>query len=176
MTAKGVLTVADLYSRCEVDRITGCWHWKGAVSSDGCPRIWTLDYRRVEKRSMSGPLAVWNIAHKAAPTDGFLVFRRCQTTDCCCPVHLGLARSKAEIGTHVKRMGNRKGTCLPQRRANIAKAIEALGIKVTPSHVVQAIRLAGPEVSNIQLAEEHGIKHTTVSKIRRGDRHAEVKA
>jgi hypothetical protein len=78
------------------------------------------------------------------------------------------AVNKAEIGANVRATGRRKGTAIEARRANIAKAHAARGIKVTPDAVVRSILAAGPEPTNIALAAQFGICHQTVSMIRRG--------
>ena len=173
MSGRGVLTIQDLRARSKVD-VGGCWHWLGAKSTDGAPRIYTLDYERKEKRSMSGAKAVWNIAQCCAPTPGFLAFRRCMITDCVNPVHIGLARDKAEIGVHTARTGKRKGTQLEQRRANLAKAHAANGNAPTPTEVVRAIRAADKSITGLALAEKFGICNRTVSRIRRGQSHRDV--
>ena len=173
MSGRGVLTIADVRARCKVD-LGGCWHWLGAKAVDGTPRIWTLDYARCEKRAMSGPKAIWNIAHGCAPTPGFLAFRRCMTTDCVNPVHIALARSKAEMGAHAARFGKRKGTNLEQRRASIEKAWAANGTILTPPELVRMIRAAPKEVKNTELAERLHMKHNTISKIRLGKSHRDV--
>lgn len=175
MTARGVSTIADLRARSRVDPVTHCWHWLGAVANGGEPRIHTLDYARVEKRIMSGPLAAWNIAHGEAPPPwARFVFRACGTRDCVNPVHLRLARDRAEIGEHQRRAGSRKGTSIEARRANIALALAARGITPTAPDVVRAIRAEGADTTTSALAERLGLSVQTVSRIRRGDTRAGV--
>jgi len=55
--ARGLLTVEAVKARCTVDPATHCWLWQGATAADGVPRLHTLDYARVEKRSRSGRCA-----------------------------------------------------------------------------------------------------------------------
>jgi len=162
-----ILTIEDLKSRSVRDPVTHCWHWQGAFSA-GNPRIWTLDHERIEKRSMSGPKAVWNIAHGKPPMDR-LVFRACGCKECVNPAHLKTAKDKAEIGEHIRRAGFRKGTATEARRANALKAIEAMGIVPTAPDVVIAVRAATG--TGIAIAAQFGLSHQTVSKIRRGESH-----
>jgi hypothetical protein len=169
-----ITTTADLEARSLRDAATHCWHWQGAKATDGTPRIWTFDHERGEKRCMSGPKAVWNIAHQAAPRAGWLVFRRCVTSDCVNPSHMAQASNKAEIGVHIARRGSRKGKFAEQARANARKASAAAGIVYTPPEIVRAIRAAGPEQTSLALAAIHGLAHQTVSRIRRGDSHRGV--
>jgi len=165
VSGRGLCTVADIRARCCVDRVSGCWHWLGAMS-DRTPRIYTFDHERGEKRSMSGPKAVWNIAHGASPLAGYLVYRRCITRDCVNPVHMGEARDKAAIGLHIRRNGCRQGTSTEQRRANMRLAWAAAGIVKTPDHVIAAILAADLNRSNGDVGRELGIAPTTVSKYR----------
>ena len=170
---RGIRTVADLRARCVVNHNTGCWIWQGGRTK-GAPRLWTFDHARGEKRVMTGPMGAWNIAHQAAPRKGWLVFRRCQVTLCMCPVHLGMAKNRQDIGSHIRLSGVQKGTFLEHRRANLVKAWESRDMKSTPREIVLACRDAGPEVSTTSLAKLHGIGVATVSRIRRNESHRNV--
>ena len=175
---RGIATIADVKARCIVDPLTGCWHWQGARScakggKPALPTMHTFDPRRGEKRVMSGPLAVWCIAHGEAP-NAPLVYRGCGCDDCLNPVHLRLARSHAEIGLHQRRSGSRKGKNTEQRRANMAKGRQTRGIVETPAEVVLAIRAAPETVTGRALARLHGVSESTVSKIRLGRSRVDV--
>lgn len=166
-----ILTINDLRIRSNIDPTTGCWHFTGSLSRDGVPRIHTLDYERDEKRVMSGPKAVWNIAHCCAPRAGWLVFRRCVTADCVNPVHMGQAASRKEIGAHIRLNGARKGVAVEQRQANLIKARAAAGIVPTSEPIVISIRAADTDITSRALSKLHGIAEQTVSRIRRGQSH-----
>ena len=71
---RGELTVEALKERCKVNPVTHCWDWQGAMSENE-PRVWTLDYERICKRVMSGPLAAWHIAYQAPPREKVLAVR-----------------------------------------------------------------------------------------------------
>lgn len=163
---RGVLTIESLRERSVFDRHTFCWHWQAAKSEDGTPRIWTFDHERGEKRVLSGPKAVWNIAHGRAPRG--LAFRRCGCTDCVNPVHHGEAPDKAAIGLHIRLAGWRKGTHLEARRASMAKAHVANGITPTPAHVVAQIVTADEHETNRSIARRLNLSDQVVSTIRRG--------
>lgn len=166
---RGIATVEHVKARCEIDASTRCWNWLGAACPDGTPKLHTFDHARMCKRTMNGPLALWNIAHGDAPPSwAERVFRRCGNRRCMNPVHLGLARNAAEIGEHQRRAGYRKGTHLEQRRAAIAKGHAAQGIVATPTAVVLAIRAADPQTTSRALARLHGLSDQVVSRIRRG--------
>lgn len=163
---RGVSKIEDLKARSVVDPVTHCWHWQGARAVDGTPRIWTFDHERGEKRAMSGPKAVWNVAH-GEPRAGCLVFRRCGSTDCVNPVHHGQARDKAEIGLHIRRAGWRKGTHVAERAANLVRAREAAGIVRTPDEIVKAIIEAPLSEPGSSVAARLGVTHQVVSRYRR---------
>lgn len=172
--SRGFSTVADLRARSLIDQATHCWHWQGAKVVDGTPRIWTFDYRKGEKTSTSGPAAVFMIAFERAPR--VYAYRCCGSADCVNPAHVREAATRAAMGRAAALSGRRKGTYIEQRRANAAKAQQARGIVPTPPEVVKAIRSFGPGVTNLELAKQFGIGHTTVSKIRRGESRVEVGA
>lgn len=169
MSGRGVNTVADLRARSVVDA-SGCWRWQHAMGPDGVPRIHTFCHRRGEKTVLSGPQAVWNIAHSESPAP-FLVFRACGCTACVNPVHMRQARTYAEIGLHQRRSGIRVGTCVEQRRANGLKGLAAAGIVVTAPEIVAAIQQAPDDITGRELSRLHGVSEQTVSRIRRRQRH-----
>lgn len=172
-----ITTVAQLKARCIVDPSTHCWAWTGATSGHGrlrMPTLWAFDHARCEKRTMTGPLAAWNIAHGAAPLPGWRVFRTCGHTACLNPAHLREARSAAEIGQHIRRAGTRKGLNVEANRENIRAAWAATGIVPTAPHVVRAIRAADGSVTGRALAAQFGVSKQTVSRIRNGLSHRGV--
>ncbi len=166
-----LLRIEEVRARCNMDRVTHCWVWTGATSSDGVPRIHTFDHARLEKRTMSGPMAVWNIAHGEAPRQGHMVMRCCGRKLCLNPAHLRQFRDKAEMGLHIRRAGWRKGTAMESRRANVKLAQAAAGTVATPPDVVLAIRAEPAQTTNKALGERYGISHQTVSRIRLGQSH-----
>lgn len=170
---RGMLTVDQLKARCAVDRATHCWLWQGATSG-GLPKLWTLDYGRVEKRVMPGPLAAWHISRQAPPRDGHLVFRSCGHRACLNPAHLREMASRAEIGLHIRRARSRVGTHVEARRRNIRAAWAARGVVPTPLEVVRAIRAAPKQVTGRSLARQFCLSDQTVSRIRRGESRREV--
>lgn len=154
-----------------MDRASHCWLWQGATGSDGTPRLHTLDFRAVEKRTMSGPAAMWNIAHQAPPLLGWLVYRACGHKLCLNPAHLREASSKKEIGAHIRRAGYRVGTHVEARRANQLLMMAGAGITPTTPEVVLAIRAAPTTTTSTALAAQYGIAIQTASRIRRGQSH-----
>lgn len=164
----------DLKARCIVDAVTHCWLWQGGTTGDGSPKLHTLDYDRLEKRTMPGTRAAWSIAFGKAPRPGCIVFRACLHRLCLNPAHLREGKSKAELGQHIRRSGAWKGTYIAQRTASARKASLAAGTIPTPEAVVRAIRQEPRTTMNVTLAERYGIAHQTVSRIRRGQSRKDV--
>lgn len=170
---RGIATIADIRARCEVDLVTHCWHWLGAMSGrKPAPRLHVLDLRVMEKRTISGPLALWMVAHGTVPNG--LPFRRCLCFDCMNPAHLRVARDKAEIGRHAALSGKWKGKHVEQKRANLAKARAVSGVFETPVHKVLAIRSAPASVTSTELARSLGLSLQATSRIRRGETRVHV--
>lgn len=172
---RGIATVADIKARCVVDAATGCWHWQAAKSPAGLPMLHAFDHALGEKRVMCGPLAVWNIAHGESPAP-WLVFRSCEVKDCMNPVHMTRALTRGEIGLHARRSGSQKGTHLEVRRRNGLRGLAKLGIKPLDEALVIAILREPATLNNCQVAALHGVKHQTVSRIRRRERHRQMEA
>lgn len=166
-------TIDDVRARCDLDPTTRCWLWRGAIAVDcGLPRLHAIDYGRKTKRVMSGPTAVWNLAHEESPPAGHLVYRTCGCKLCLNPAHLRLAKSQTELMRLVAQSNRLKGTHLEQRRAAAAKGLAAQGIKPTPPEVVQAILRA--KGNNCQVARRLGVHHSVVSRVRLGQVHKTV--
>ena len=93
--ARGISTIEDLRARSKRDPGGTCWLWGGALSA-GRPAIWALDVDRVEMRSLSGPRAVWYIAHGTKLYDR-IAYMRCWNTLCVCPAHVTWAATRGEL-------------------------------------------------------------------------------
>lgn len=166
-----IRTVDELRERCTLNPVTRCWNWSGGTATDGTPRIYGFCHAKGEKRTMTGMVAAWNIAHGAAPLAGRIVGRSCGNKLCLNPVHLRDFRSKAELGQHIRIAGWRVGNSTEQRRANARLASEAAGNVYTSPEIVRAIRSAPSTVTAKALGLQYGIAHQTASRIRRGDSH-----
>ena len=178
--SRGIATTADLLRRSVMDPhdrnpYDPCWHWRGALSTDGTPRIWTVDIDRGIKTTLSGPRAVHYIA-TGRPLQDLLAFRKCGSTDCVNPGHHATAKDKAEIGAFIAAAGWRKGTHVEQRRANVKLAHAACGVAPTPEPIVLAIRQAPDIVTSTELGALFGLSPQATSAIRRGHRRREVRA
>lgn len=175
----GIATVDDVRARCVIDERTRCWIWQGAIRVNGRtrqPAMWAFDHARGEKRTMTGTMAVWNIAHGRAPLPGYVVHRACCNSLCLNPVHLREARTLADVGRHRSRAGVDRGRNIEQKRASLVKARAVCGIVQTPEPIVIAIRQAPQTVTGRALSKIHGISETTVSRIRRGERVCDARA
>lgn len=166
-----VVAIAGLYEKSTRDPATNCLHWNGALSQ-GVPRIWTIDYRCGEKRTLSGPLAVYMIAHGKAP-DG-IPFRRCNNKDCVQPAHLLVARDRAELGRFITKLEFSKAWDKTARVRNIRAAMVSRGVQFVPDAVVLAIRGADKSVTGRAMARQYGLSESVVSSIRKGKSYTHV--
>lgn len=171
---RGVNYIQDLKDRSDIDPVTHCWHWRGAFQG-GTPRIHTFDYRAGQKTALSGPLAVWMIAHEEAPRPGWLVFRGCNSPRCVNPVHHDQARSQADIGRHISAQGRRKGKNIEAKRASAALGRASQGIVNLDDATVIAIAkdlIANgyPRGSGVSIATKYGVQKSIVSRIATGQR------
>ena len=164
---RGIRDIADIKARCEIDKATHCWHWKGAKSK-GLPRIHVLDLRDNEKRNISGPLGLWMLAHNEVPNG--IPMRRCLCRDCMNPAHLILMRNQAEISNYTTRHGA-NGTGRVMRPELREKAMQRLGVVPTPMEIIIAIREADRSITGRALAAKFDMHISTVSRIRRRELH-----
>lgn len=169
---RGLLTVEAVKARCIVDKATHCWDWQGAMGSEGTPRIYTFDHERGEKRPMSGPKAMWNIAHQEAPPRyAPLVYRCCGNRACLNPAHLRNAGGRAEIGESIARSRRWKGKSTPAQRTGYMLGLTAQGITPTAPDVVRAIKAESTLVAGRAIAAKYEVSESIVSRIRRGKSH-----
>lgn len=162
--ARGIASIDALKARSNIDPVTRCWHYEGAKIK-GHPRIWTLDLDRVEKAVMSGPRAVWYIAH-GQPLRGRVAFMACWTNDCVCPVHVRAANREV-MQAQMEAAGLLKGHAAV-RAKNLLLARRAAGIYDTPEELVRAIRQAKGTGTVKQLSERFGLCMSSASRILRG--------
>jgi hypothetical protein len=123
---------------------------------------------------MTGANAAWNIAFGEAPRG--VPYRGCVTTDCLCPVHLRLARDRRAMWDALAQGGRLKGRSVEQKRRAAHAGQRAQGIVLTDVAVVRAIKAAPESATNVELAQQHGILHQTVSAIRLGKTYRWVEA
>lgn len=168
----GLHTVAAIKSHCIVDPVTHCWHWQGA-NSNGRPRIYTIDLRRMEKRMLDGPLALWMIAHGEVPRG--IPYRYCLVHDCANPAHLQRASSRAELTKILAAKGLfQTPVNIAIRKANAAIARAKSGQVDTPDDVVRAIRAIGTSMSGREIARQFNLSESTALRIRSRKSRAEV--
>lgn len=166
---RGIATVDDLRRMSDIDPVTRCWHYRGAKAPNGQPRIWAFDHDKGDMASLSGPRAVWNIAHGCGP-GRWLAFRWCFVGDCVCPAHHKLARDVAEICRAAKRAGVKWGPPPEVRRVGLVAARRAAGIAETPADVVLRVRelFATGGRTGKAIAAEMGLSESVVSRIKHG--------
>jgi len=171
---RGLAVIQDLRDRSDVDPATHCWLWKGAIQRD-VPRMHAFDYRVNDKRTLSGPLAVWMIAHEEAPRPGWRVIRSCGEHRCVNPAHHEQMRDHAAIGEFMAATRRLKGTHIESRAANARKGRAAAGIVETDDAVIVAVakRLQQDgyrKGDGLRLAREFNLTKSLVSNIALGKR------
>ena len=165
-------TIEDVYAKCIVDPATRCWIWRGAGAKDHKVRIYTVDHATATKRTMSGPTAIWNIAHGEAPPAGSEPYRWCGSCMCVNWAHIRLGSNHAAVMKSIKASGRWKGTHLEQRRASARKGHISQGIRITPEHVVKEILAS--KGTNVAVGARFGVHHSVVSRIRLNQTHRNV--
>lgn len=163
-------TVDDLRRRSDPDPATHCWHWRGAKRK-GRPRIWAADLDHMDKRVLSGPRAVWYIAH-GTRLGALSAYMRCWCADCVCPAHVEKG-TRAAVTMAAARAGLMNGFD-DVRAANAAKARAAAGHVDTPPELVRALRAAAGTEPTSALAQRLGIERSVAYRILRGVSHRGV--
>lgn len=160
-------TIDDLRARVVIDPATRCWIWQGA-SMHGSPRIWTLHIDDMDKAALSGPRAVWYIAHGTKLGDR-VAYMSCWNKGCVCPVHVR-AGTRAEVNRLAGLAGVYTRTAQGHAAcvANARKARQARGVVDTAPDVVLAVRAAAGTGTQRAIGQQFGLTKTIVSRILRG--------
>jgi hypothetical protein len=162
-----VLTIEDLRENSERRPDSHCWHYLGALDKQGCPRIYTFDHKRIEKRLMGPATAVFNIARGSSPHP-LVPYRWCWTADCVHPGHIALAGSQGDLMRRLGAAGRLSGP-KAVTRAHLDQAASVFGATVTPDDV--ALQALQSTETGVATAKRLGISQQVVSRIRRGESH-----
>lgn len=149
----GIRTIEDLRDRCWVDDITGCWHWKGAVTQDGHPVMWLP---QLDKTTTAG-VAICILKTGSPPKKGVFWRCICDTHGCANPDH-------RRPGSRSAQMLGAKITRSPLTRARMSKANCGPRHKLTDE---QQEELRASTESLRVLAARYGIAQSTASRIKR---------
>lgn len=112
----GVRTVEDIRLRCYVDRCTGCWLWRGAMSISTTrkikpvSRVWLPDGIKGDGKPCitTASKAAWILSGRPL-RDGQAVWRdHCGRFDCVNPEH-GKAGTRTEMHAAIAASGRLKG-------------------------------------------------------------------
>lgn len=148
---RGIRTADDLKGRCWVDDDTGCWHWRGAVDTNGIPSMWLPELRR---RTSLGVVAAV-LTTGAAPLPGQMWHCTCTTRYCANPAH-------RTCGTRSSQMLAARMTRNPLQRARISAGKRANG-KLTDK---QRAEIAGSDEVLRVLSDRYGISISHAQKLR----------
>lgn len=168
----GVRTLEDIKQRCVIDDETGCWLWRGAMSSrgsrrNGVPtlRVWMPDGLPGSERPTlaTAARAAWLLSGREIQA-GHVVWRRnCACSECVNPEH-GAASARSTMHSAIAASGRLRGD--PVRAAINARNRTSL---LTPRDVVQqaeAMFAAGYLQRDVRAAL--GLAPRTAARIRRG--------
>lgn len=161
-----VCRVQDLWAHSDITP-TGCWLWRGNKGPAGRPLIYTFCHDEGRKRIMSGPTAVWQIAHREG-TAGRTPYRTCRSMACVCPAHVAIANTRREMHGAIARLGILKGRPSGAVRAATLRANRDHPNvqKAVPDHLVaEMLRTVGTE-TGVVVAARLGLSPRTVCKYR----------
>lgn len=184
-------TLDEVYGRCKIDDITGCWIWDGAVSG-GFPRVYGPDWAMTQARldaaldvafashwesaktkaaiveamepamlSQPGRRAVWQMATGKIIPNGWRVFGTCLHDHCLNPKHMDCGTG-ADIGKFTAKVGRFKN------QPNRILANRKIGMK--RSRLTEDLFneiLLSPE-TGVQIKARTGVSRTIISKVRTG--------
>jgi hypothetical protein len=186
-----VRTLDEVYGRCRIDDITGCWQWSGAVSG-GFPRVYGPDWEATQARfegaiaaafeskwenakvkaaiadamepvllSQPGRRAVWQMASGKPIPNGWRVFGTCPNDLCLNPDHQSCGTA-VDQGRFAAKIGRFKN----QPNRILANRRTALKRTTVMKEVFDEILLS--EERGVDIAARTGLSRTIVSKIRTG--------
>lgn len=184
-------TLNEVYDRCRIDDITGCWVWTGAVS-DGLPRVYGPDWAATITRldaaletafgdaresakikaallqatdpvmlSQPGRRAVWQMASGKPIPNGWRVFGTCRNHHCLNPDHADCGTG-ADLGKFTAKVGRFKN----QPNRIIANRRIGLQRTTVTQELFDEILLS--DEKGTEVSARTGISRTIVSKIRTG--------
>lgn len=79
----GIRTIDNLRDRCWINDITGCWHWRGALSKGTTPSMWLPMLRQ----HVGLATAICALTTGASPKPGQIWHCTCETRFCANPAH-----------------------------------------------------------------------------------------
>ena len=184
-------TLDEVYGRCRIDEITGCWVWGGALSC-GFPRVYGPDWAATRERmdaaleiafashwesaktkgaileamepalvSQPGRRAVWQMVTGKPIPNGWRVYGKCLNDHCLNFDHMSCG-TVAEIGKFTAKVGRFKN------QPNRILANRRIGLKRTTVTQERFDEILLSEESGVQISARTGISRTIVSKIRTG--------
>lgn len=184
-------TLDEIYGRCKIDDITGCWVWDGA-QSDGFPRVYGPDWERTRDRldaalevafashwesaktkeaiveamdpamlSQPGRRAVWQMATGKPIPNGWRVYGKCEHDLCLNTDHMGCGTG-AELGRFTAKIGRFKN------QPNRIMANRLIGLKRTTITPERFDEILLSEETGVQISARTGVSRSIVSKIRTG--------
>lgn len=164
----GVRTLLDLRSRCVIDRETGCWLWRGAMSrhrrGQATTRVWIPGGGVCgPARIATAPRAAWLLAGKPLQ-DGQVVWRHhCTRGDCINPYH-GAVGTRQEMHAAFVADGRLRGD--PRRAVINSKNRRGMLVPIGTVRRAEAMFASGAMQKDVQA--DLGISANSAALIRKG--------
>lgn len=136
----------------EIDLLTECWNWIGAMASSGYGKIGAGGH---SGRTLSAHRVAWEIEHGQPVPNGLQVLHRCDNKKCVNPKHLFVGTQKDNLID-----------CLLKGRSSA---------KLDPDKVIQIRTLNSKGVSNLTLTQLFGVHNSTIQRVVTGERWGFVK-
>ena len=147
-------TFYRLISRVGIDRVSGCWIWKGSALVNGYGQ-----FGRYPLASTTAHRAMWESVHGPIPT-GFDICHRCDVRPCINPEHLFL-------GTRLENMRDAAA------KGRVQRGESRYNSKLSESSVLQIRACSLRRGDLTKLASEFNVNQQTVGDVvrRRSWRH-----
>lgn len=162
----GIRTVDDLMTRCDVDEVTDCWHWRLSFDQ-GSPRVSYICPTAKKRVTTRGRRAAVVLSRGEAISTKVACFATadCHSVDCCNPTHCRTGTRRA-AGAALAKSGRMKN--LPQKVAAALRSVMKMR-HLTPA---QAAEIKDSDEPTRALAERYGVAMSVIRDCRSGRSYA----
>jgi hypothetical protein len=165
----GIKTLADIKGRCVIDSETGCWLWRGAMSTDGrrkgqpTSRVWIPQSQHTPGGTTTAPRAAWMLSGRELSPEQIVWRHVCGNAACINPAH-GKAGTRQDMFADLVACGRLRGD--PRRAAINARNRASQLVSVERVRQAEALFAGGWLQKDIVKLMRIG--NDTAAKIRRG--------
>jgi hypothetical protein len=162
----GVSSLRDVFLRCTVPEIGGCWNWN-AGTVHGMPYLWTVNLDNGRKCGVTGPRALWYIAHNQ-PLGERVAWMACGNRRCMFHQHVRSGTRSEYFQLLASRDESRFGAATEARAEAAARGRAKRGIIDLPEHTVRQVQALSATTRNRDIAAATGISLSAVGRILNG--------